>query len=174
LWILEATEGFEGIAGTTIKIRYILKDLTAHEKIKIMARSNPHSDAYKDAKALPDCLIGYKNVEVLSPKQREQLILKKIADHVDNAERVCTPDERYDVQRYRYAVMLEGNKTARRVLDTQEDANAYINGELKPKDKKRASIQVRQPESWEIDKKCRYYCTVSGKCPYAKEQGYVK
>jgi hypothetical protein len=174
MWILEDIPEFKEVTATNIKLRYILKDFTAIQKVKVMARSNPHSQAYKDAMALPDCMIGYKDVEVLSPKQRQQLVLGKLADQIENPERLCTPDERFDVRRESYAVMLTGNKSAKRVLDTKDAANAYINGELTAKDKKRASIEVRKAERWECDKKCQYYCEVAGKCPYAASQGYVK
>ena len=71
---------------------------------------------------------------------------------------LCTPEERFN-SGDKYAVMKKGRKTAMRVLDSLEDAEAW----------KHASggeyIDVRKGE----DKKCIDYCSVCKFCDYWQE-----
>lgn len=68
---------------------------------------------------------------------------------------LCTDEERYN-SGTKYAVMKKGRKTAMRVLDSKEDAVAWLainNGD---------SIEERKGE----DKKCLDYCAVCKFCNY--------
>lgn len=68
---------------------------------------------------------------------------------------LCTPDERFN-SGDKYAVMKKGRKTAMRVLDDHEDAQAWMNkngGDY---------IEDRKGE----DKKCTEYCSVCNFCSY--------
>ena len=71
---------------------------------------------------------------------------------------LCTPEERFN-SGDKYAVMKKGRKTAMRVLDSLEDAEAWKDangGEY---------IDVRKGE----DKKCIDYCSVCKFCDYWQE-----
>ncbi len=71
---------------------------------------------------------------------------------------LCTPEERFNTGD-KYAVMKKGRKTALRVLDTKEEAEAWkaANGG--------DYIEIRPGE----DKKCLEYCSVCKFCNYYKE-----
>ena len=72
---------------------------------------------------------------------------------------LCTPEERFN-SGDKYAVMKKGSKTARRVLDSRENAEKWQSengGDY---------IEVRQGE----DKKCLPYCNASEFCNYYKEK----
>lgn len=70
---------------------------------------------------------------------------------------VCSPEERFN-SGDKYAVMKKGRKTALRVLDTHEDAAAWMaaNGG--------DTIELRPGE----DKKCADYCAAKEFCSYYK------
>ncbi|HUW09317.1 MAG TPA: hypothetical protein VM537_06270, partial [Anaerolineae bacterium] len=53
---------------------------------------------------------------------------------------ICTPEERWD-KPTTWAVMLKGNKNAKRVLESQAEAEQYVQTVLKPKDQTRAYIE---------------------------------
>ena len=74
---------------------------------------------------------------------------------------LCTPEERFN-SGDKYAVMKKGRKTALRVLDSQEDAEKWMeqNG-------KGDYIELREGE----DKKCEDYCSVNQFCNYYQEKG---
>jgi len=72
---------------------------------------------------------------------------------------ICTPEERWD-KPTTWAVMLKGNKNARRVLENQAEAKQYAQTMLKPKDQARAYIEERPGESV----RCDGYCNVATFC----------
>lgn len=74
---------------------------------------------------------------------------------------LCTPDERFN-SGDKYAVMKKGRKTALRVLDTREEAEAWM-----AVNDKGDYIEVREGE----DKKCIDYCRVAPFCNYARAKG---
>lgn len=72
---------------------------------------------------------------------------------------ICTPEERFN-SGDKYAVMKKGRKTAMRVLNSQEEAEEWMNangGEY---------IDVRPGE----DKKCLDYCSCCEFCNYYREK----
>ena len=98
--------------------------------------------------------------------------MARIADHLETPYRECTSEERWDVEP-KVAVMLTGNKTAKRVLPTLNEANKYIQTELKTKDKDRAYTEPRNPSDHEKNKRCQFYCRSKSVCPFAKSQNYI-
>lgn len=159
--------------GSNIKlaIRYFIKDLTASYKFKAINRAAPNSPAYQKALKLPNCSIYYEIVPEFPENHVADLITWQIQDHINNPDRTCNFEERWDVNDS-FAVMLAGNKKARRVLPTPVAAENFIQKDLKPKDQVRASVVKRVPADWEKDKKCQYYCGVVSVCPYAQSKGY--
>ena len=99
-------------------------------------------------------------------------MLERIAAHraaetlPDDALPVCTPEERWD-KPTTWAVMLKGNKNAKRVLESQAEAEQYVQTVLKPKDQTRAYIQERPGESV----RCGGYCNVAAFCNWWQERG---
>lgn len=75
---------------------------------------------------------------------------------------LCTPEERFN-SGDKYAVMKNGRKTALRVLDSMEEATAYM---LEVKGDR---IDTRPGE----DKKCIDYCSAAPFCSFYKER-YAK
>ena len=71
---------------------------------------------------------------------------------------VCSMEERYNTGD-KYAVMKKGRKTALRVLDSQEEADAWM------QDNGGDTIEFRPGQ----DKKCSDYCAVSAYCSYYRE-----
>lgn len=73
----------------------------------------------------------------------------------------CSPDERWQ-RPSTFAVMKEGRKSAIRVKDTKEEAEAYLNTEVKAADQKKCQVVERVGEAI----KCKSYCLVRDICPY--------
>lgn len=72
---------------------------------------------------------------------------------------LCTPEERFN-SGDKYAVMKKGRKTAMRVLDSMEEAEAWQAGNGGD------FIETRKGE----DKKCKDYCSACQFCNYYKEE----
>lgn len=157
--------------GGKLRIRYFIKDLTASKRDSELSRCSQGSPAWYKAQQIPACAIHYVDVPVYSEDRIKELIMDRIADHIDNPERPCTATERWD-RAPKHAVMLTGNKTAKRLLSTAEEAQQYIAIQLKPKDQNRSFIELRQPAAYQRDMRCQYYCQVKSVCPYAKSKGY--
>lgn len=71
----------------------------------------------------------------------------------------CSPEQRWNTGD-KFAVILKGKKRAKRVLDTQGEAETYIQTHGLAQDG--AYIEKREGE----DKKCYDYCNVCNWCPY--------
>ena len=124
----------------------------------------------RDAKIKPDYppypvhVVSFDFTE--SDFEEEELWLKERFAAIREAEKlpddqlpVCTPEERYN-SGDKYAVMKKGRKTAPRVLDSEEEAKAWMDangGDY---------IEVRKGE----DKKCMDYCSVCEFCSYYKQE----
>lgn len=138
------------------------------DKGQIVAIMKDHSK--KDARFKPD----YPNYPIhritfdFSEKDFddiEQFIKDKFAeiekyeDKPDDELPICTPKERYN-KTDKYAVMKKGRKSALRVFDTQEEAEAWKaqNGG--------DSIEYRQGDQ---NTKCKDYCAVNEFCSFYKE-----
>jgi hypothetical protein len=89
-------------------------------------------------------------------------LYKKCVELKDEELPVCTPEERWKKETT-YAVYKNQNKTATRVLDTEEDAKQYI---LDLGDKKNAyRVEIRKG----IDVRCVDYCPCANFCSFYKE-----
>ncbi len=73
----------------------------------------------------------------------------------------CSPDERWQ-RKSTFAVMKEGRKSAVRVKDSQEEAQDYLDTEVKAVDQKKCQVVERVGEAL----KCKSYCLVRDICPY--------
>lgn len=82
--------------------------------------------------------------------------IKKIENLPDDELPLCTPEERFN-SGDKYAVMKKGRKTALRVLDSEEDAQKWMD-----ENGKGDYIEIRPGE----DKKCADYCSVNKFCNY--------
>ena len=162
-------KNFVDIRNVQMKLRYFIKDYTPSKKVNALARaSNPYTK--QKAEELPDSAIYYKDVPVYTEDCIETIIMDHIADHLENPERVCTAEERWDTLP-KVAVMLTGNKTAKKLCGSAEEAQRVITG-LSEKDQKRAFTEARNPKPHERDKRCQYYCNSASVCPYAKSKNY--
>ena len=81
---------------------------------------------------------------------------------IHNADiRPCTKDERWQ-RDSTWAVMKTGRKSAVRVKDTREEAEAYLNTEVKAVDQKKCQVVERVGEAI----KCKSYCLVRDVCEH--------
>lgn len=73
----------------------------------------------------------------------------------------CSPAERWQ-RASTWAVLKEGRKSAVRVKDTQEEAQLYLDTEVKAVDQKKCQVVERVGEPL----KCKSYCLCRDVCPY--------
>ena len=158
-----------GFKNVQMQLRYFIKDFTPSKKVNALARA---ANTYTKAKAneLPDSSIIYKNVPVYDEADIDRIIMGHIGDHLETPDRICTDKERWDTLP-KVAVMLTGNKTAKKVCNSKSEAQQFITT-LKSKDQERAFLEDRIPGAHERDKRCQYYCEVASVCPFAKSKGY--
>jgi len=98
----------------------------------------------------------------LWPKEkRQQYIKERLNLHINNEDYICNDEERWR-RKTTWAVMKKGVKTAKRVLDTQEEAAEWIE-QKKPK----GDISIVMRKGGCI--RCEQYCTVRSCCPHAKD-----
>jgi len=91
-------------------------------------------------------------------QKQEDYINSRLEDHVNNPERECTPEEKWQTPDT-FAVMKKGNKKASRVFENRNEADTYI------KDKgDDFSVIKRNGEC----KKCNEYCSVNQFCKFYK------
>lgn len=161
-----------------LQIRWFIKDMTATTKIKALARSGEHTKTYQNALLWPDSAIDYTQVAIETTGHMDALITARLKDHIDNPDRPCTFEERWDVKP-RVAIMIRlknGNspKQARRVFDTAAQCQDWATANLSIEEVQRMYFEDRIPQDWERNKMCQYYCSSKSVCPYAKEMGYCK
>ena len=92
-----------------------------------------------------------------------EYIFDRIAEHAIKPARECTDDQKWK-RPTTYAVMKEGAKRARRVLDTEKEAEKYIK-DLDEDKQKGLFVDKRQG----LCVKCEDYCIVRDFCPYYKK-----
>jgi len=133
-----------GFEVTALKIHAILRDW-----IRSKALYDP------DYPQIPFITV---DVPVWSDEKVKKYIDERIGLHFHTPPEKCTDEERW-MRKTTYAVMKKGGKRAKRVLDSYEEAEAWM-GEAKD-----LSIEVRKGE----DIRCTGYCLVRNVCPYLKE-----
>lgn len=96
----------------------------------------------------------------------ERIELHKLAESLSDSKLPeCTPEERWE-KPTKYAIKKKGRKTAVRVLDSEDDADKYM--QEKELDLKTHFLEVRPGEST----RCEYYCVVKNFCSqYKKMKG---
>jgi len=135
---------------------------TRYIKIHAYLRDWVATKAQFDPK-YPRCQLHTLNLTpmLLDPAGREQLVLERLADHVESPRRECTPAEKWE-KPTTYAVKKKGQKKALRVLDTEEEAQKW----LVAKDTNGLFIETRPGACM----RCSSYCAVSSHCPYYEEK----
>ena len=104
------------------------------------------------------------NVPMWSNSIVTEYIFDRIAVHAQDPPPECSDEEKWK-RPTTYAVMKLKNKRATRVLDTQEEAEAYI---LAIDEKKRKEMHIEKREGACV--RCEDYCIVKNFCPYYKEK----
>lgn len=89
------------------------------------------------------------------------IIREHARDHKMNPERECTDEEKWS-KPDQYAVMKKGRKSALRVLDTNEEAYAWINSNGHTLGAGGITICKRKGENV----RCNSYCAYNQFCPY--------
>ncbi len=100
------------------------------------------------------------NIPVWDRDKTNEYITERIKIH-QSEPLSCSPDERWQ-RKSTFAVMKEGRKSAVRVKDTQEEAQDYLDTEVKAVDQKKCQVVERVGEAL----KCKTYCLCRDICPY--------
>jgi len=102
-------------------------------------------------------------VELWKPVDAHEYITERVTLHQESESMsdedlpLCTADERWD-RPTKYAVIVIGQKRAKRVLDTMEEAEEWADVNMK----KKYHIEVRPGESV----RCESYCDCNNYCSY--------
>lgn len=142
-WILQQNiyawmvEKIKGQKVSSINICAFIRDWSRRE-----AATNPHYPQ-ASAQVLPIALMDSSDVEKYIKERIELHRQAKVDADWDNELIHCTDEERWS-RETKFAVKKEGRKSAVRVFDTQEEADAMLT-EMLPKDK--AFIEIRKGES---------------------------
>ena len=142
-WVLQQNiyawmvEKIKGKKVSSINICAFIRDWSRRE-----AATNPN---YPQASAqmVPIALMDSSEVEKYVKERIDLHRQAKVDADWANELRECTDEERW-TRETKFAVKKEGRKTAVRVFDTQEEADALV-AEMPPKDK--AFIEIRKGES---------------------------
>ena len=100
------------------------------------------------------------NIPLWTMERTNLFIKHRIAVH-NTRPLPCDETERWQ-RPSTFAVMKEGRKSAVRVKDTQEEAQDYLDTEVKAVDQKKCQVVERVGEAL----KCKSYCLVRDICPY--------
>lgn len=103
----------------------------------------------------PDREFSIIPIKLWSMKETEQYIDIQIKDHELNSMRECTPEECW-MKQTTFAVVKTGQKRAKRVLDTEADAKAWMSKNGGDRIDIRVGSCVR----------CESYCVCNRFCPY--------
>lgn len=130
----------------SLEIHAILRDWRRNEKLR-----------YND---YPKSQFVVLPIRRWLPLEQEELLDLLLQDHLKHPDRECTNEEKWQKQD-QYACYKNKNKTASRVLDSQVEAENWIEEQKNPKE---FVIQKRPGECV----RCLNYCSVSEFCKYAK------
>jgi len=110
----------------------------------------------------PKCQLHTLNLTpmLLEPVKREEMVLNRLIDHTGNPTRECTPEEKWQ-KPTTYAVKAKGAKKAKRVLESQKDAEEWIST------KNASNLYIEERPGGCM--RCESYCNVAKQCPYYKE-----
>lgn len=144
-------------------------------KLKIVAilRDHKPSLALRDHE-YPQSAILQKEIRLWSKEEQDSFIIDRVEAHHRASMGVvdpCTPAERYHKDD-KYAVKVEGNIRAKRVLDTQEDAENWVKEynskmSMKKKSPEKLVIEFRPGE----DTRCLRFCPVRNFCEFNRYLG---
>lgn len=147
-WMLQQI-GFEAKRGEIIAM---FRDWSQN-KAKADPTGYPQSPIYKIGWAFRND--DFNEIEIFIDNKFESIQVCELLP--DELLPACTPEERWH-EDDTYAVIKKGNKRAKRVLNTEQEAQDYIeNNQLKG-----YVIEKRIGE----DRKCENYCTVNKWCPF--------
>ena len=111
-------------------------------------------------KNYPQQQIAVIPVELWSAGKQEAFILNKIEKHESTDLFECTQEERWN-KGDKWAVMKKGNKKAKKLCMSRDDANEWIIDKVPDIDKTKYYIEHRPGENI----RCENYCSVKTWCP---------
>lgn len=115
----------------------------------------------KYGKDYPDIGFGVVDVPRWTHKEQEEYIDAQLKDVIHNPERECSDFEKMRTNDT-FACYKGANKNASRVLDSEKEAQKWINSQKKPDEYK----IVKRPGGCV---RCENYCNVSKYCPYFRK-----
>lgn len=113
------------------------------------------SKAEFDSGDYPKSQVGVIPVKLWSREEQEAFLLERVKAHQDATPPVCTDEERWKTEDV-YALMKDGRKSAVKLFDNIEDAEAAMTSAGK-----NHSVVLRQGEY----RRCKQYCNVAHECP---------
>lgn len=131
-----------------LEIHTILRDWRKNEKLR-----------YHD---YPDNQFVIVPVKRWSTDEQEKFLDAQLKERLLLPNRECTPEEKWQ-KNDQYACYKGKNKTASRVLDTEVEAQKWINNQKKPEEYK----IVKRPGECV---RCENYCSVNKFCPYYRKE----
>jgi len=141
----------------------ILRDIFPVKELKIIMGLRDWVKRNSDRKDYPDSQIVMVNVPMWKPEDVHEYMVERVTYHQeaeslpDKELPLCTSAERWE-KPTTYAVKVKGQKRAKRVLESMEDAEAWAEQNMK----KEFEIEVRQGESV----RCESYCDCSNFCDF--------
>ena len=139
----------------------ILNDIRP-EKLQIVNFLRDWSKYKAKEHSYPDCQVVVQTIKKWSIDQMKSWVEDRVKLHQscenlsDDELPPCTAEERW-ARPTKYAVVKTGRKSALRLLDTQEEAEQWIE-----KNQKGASIEIRHGSNV----RCEEYCNVSEYCSH--------
>lgn len=113
------------------------------------------SKAAFDSGDYPSAQVGVIPVKLWSRDEQEAFLLERVKAHQDASPPVCTDTERWKTEDV-YALMKDGRKSAVKLFDNVEDAEAAMSTAGK------GHTVVLRPGEY---RRCAQYCNVSHQCP---------
>ena len=141
--------------GMLLLLRYYVKDFSP-KNVGSQVFGRPYPEAAYLESPVP-----------VWPKQViEDKIVSRIKDHLENPNRVCTPQERNFGTMPKIVVAKKGNSGWRKIskspdFNTEEEAEAFSQQQ-----DGNTRVEIRG------DIRCKFYCRSKSVCPYAKSKGY--
>lgn len=132
-------------------------EVKKHQNVLILRDWNKNEASRNED--YPQSQIFVKEQPLWDKVTRERYIIDRLEKHFgSNKQMDCTETERWYTGD-KWAVMHNDQKKAKRVLDTKEDAEAWVDNFLGDKDKLKIIKRVCE------NRRCENYCSVKDFCP---------
>lgn len=142
------------------------KDYFVHMLQAVMIFRDWQMSKAKNDASYPELQVEVKDIPLWTEEDQLAFIKQRVLIFQDAEINLpeCTEEERW-ASPSKFAVMKEGRKSALRLLDSEEDADLWIDQNVKPADMKKISVVFRPGQS----RRCEDYCPVRDFCEQHKK-----